>query len=343
MNVYTEISVDGYEKIVQCQNENVGLNAFIAVHNTQLGPALGGCRMWDYKNEQAALKDVLRLSKGMTKKSALAGLPLGGGKSVIWGDSKTQKTNDLLSAMGDFVEHMGGKYIIAEDVGTSFDDMKIMRQRTKHVVSELGGDPGPNTALGVFVGIRAAASHRFGIPLLNYVSVVVQGVGSVGYALTKLLVEAGAQVTVSDISERAVARVVSDFGVKVVSDKNVYETNADIFAPCALGAIINEHTIDHMGASIIAGSANNQLATPEFGAKLLRRDKLYAPDFVINAGGVIQVAGDVGGNYDEELVVTKVNNIENTLLNIFRRSEDEGIPTNDVANQMVTEILGIEC
>lgn len=343
MNTYTELDVDGYERVVKCVNKDVGLRAWIAIHSTKLGPSLGGCRMWNYDTENEALTDVLRLSKGMTYKAALSGLSLGGGKSVIWGDSTTHKTPELLEAMGEFVEYVGGDYIIAEDVGTSVNDIVTMRKKTDYTVSKVAGDPGPFTAQGVFVGIKAACMHKYGTDDLSDVSVAIQGAGSVGLALAKKLLKSGAlKVVVSDINESALKKAseIGAFALPEWKSGGLISHRCDVFAPCALGGIINEQTLGAMRFDIIAGSANNQLLLPEHGERLHEMGILYAPDYVINAGGVIMVGGDrVDGSFDKKAALKQVNNIYNTLTEIFEESKATDVATHIIADKLAERRL----
>lgn len=345
MNVYTELDIDDYERVVKCVNDEVGLIAWIAIHSIKLGPSFGGCRMWKYNTEEEAVTDVLRLSKGMTYKNALAGLPLGGGKSVIWGDAKTQKTPELIEAMGEFVEYISGDYIIAEDVGMTVEDIMAMRAKTKYTVSRSAGNPGPFTAHGVAVGIMAACDHKFGN--VSEISVVIQGIGSVGYHLTKILAQTSRvkfKILVTDINDSAVDRVVKEFGVIPLTtwhrEQAIYSMNCNVFAPCALGGIINDDTIGDFRCDIIAGSANNQLLEDRHGVALNDMGILYAPDYVINAGGVIMVSGDrEDGTFDKNLAFEKVNNIGNTLTEIFEESKVTGIPTHIIADKIAEKRL----
>ena len=338
MNTYTEVSIDNYDRVVYCENDKVGLKAFIAVHSTKLGPALGGCRLWNYKTRNDALTDVLRLSKGMTYKNALADLKLGGGKSVIWGNSKSPR---LLRAMGEFVEYIGGDYIIAEDVGVNSSDVKIIRKKTKHTVNPNIGDPGPTTAAGVFIGIRAAYKFKYGVDNLNDVGVAVLGVGSVGMALTKMLIDDGARVTVADINEESLMKA-ADLGAWPSPQQFLHTLEAfPVFSPCALGGILNDEVISNINSTIVAGASNNQLLEERHGQALMDAGILYAPDFVINSGGVIMVSSGTKNGFSLKVSKKKVNNISDTLIRIFERSEKLKKPTNVIANEMAEEILGI--
>jgi leucine dehydrogenase len=334
MSVFAAKDFAGHEQVVFCSDRASGLKAIIAVHDTHLGPALGGCRMWDYAREEDAITDALRLSRGMTYKAAISGLALGGGKSVILGDPRRDKSEALLEAMGRFVESLGGRYITAEDVGTTVADIDVMRRRTRHArgSSADSGDPSPATAYGVYMGIRAAVDFRLKRNSLAGLKVAVQGVGSVGMHLCSHLAEEGAELYVADVSRGAVDEAVARFGATAVATTGVHALDADVFAPCALGAAINDSTLAELRAGIVAGSANNQLAEPRHGELLHRRGVLYAPDYVINAGGLIQVAQE--GAEAPEKLFAKVARIYDTLTEIFRRAAAEGRPTHEVADRI---------
>jgi leucine dehydrogenase len=313
----------------------------VAIHSTLLGPALGGTRFYPFASEADALTDVLRLARGMTYKAAAAGLDLGGGKAVIIGDPKRLKSEELLRAYGRFLESLGGRYITAEDVGTARDDMDVIRRETRWVtgVSEtLGGsgDPSPVTAFGVFNGLKAAVQAALGGRPFGDLRVVVQGVGKVGYHLTKYLVEEGATVTVADVDVDAVARAVNDLGVETVEPDKAHAMECDVFAPCALGAVIRDDTLPELKCRVVAGAANNQLERPEHGDALHEMGILYAPDFVINAGGLINVADELMG-YDRQRAMRRVESIYRTMREVFRRSKTEGIPPSRAADDMARE------
>jgi leucine dehydrogenase len=337
---YRTLTVPGYEQVVRCDDPDSGLEAVIAIHDTSLGPALGGCRMWRYASERAAVDDALRLARGMTCKAAVAGLPLGGGKAVILGDAREAKSPALFHAFGRMVESLHGRYITGEDVGTSVEDMAIVAEETEHVagIAEGSGDPSPVTAAGVFHGIRAAVRHRLGREDLAGLKVAVQGVGHVGYHLCRLLHGAGAELAVTDVAAGAVARAAVEFGAAAVSPDAIYDVDADLFAPCALGGTVNRDTVPRLKAAIVAGSANNQLAEARHGEALRRRDILYAPDYVINAGGVIAVSHE-GPKFDKATVTREVARIHDTLREIFRRAAAEGIPTSAAADRLAEERL----
>ncbi len=338
MTVFAQEDFADHEQVVFVSDAAAGLKALIAIHDTTLGPALGGCRMYPYADEAAALRDVLRLSRGMTWKAAASGLDLGGGKAVIIGDPRSQKTPALLQAMGRAVERLAGRYITAEDVGTTVADFAEVRKATRHVVGlpvELGGtgDPSPTTALGVFHGLAAAAHHRWGAASLAGSHVAVQGLGNVGWHLCQLLHQAGAALTVSDVDASRAAKAVASFAARVVSPDAIYATEAEIFAPCAMGAVLNDETVAQLRCAIVGGAANNQLAREEHGEQLRTRGILYAPDFVINAGGMIRVASERDG-FDEGLVDRGVAGIGDTLLAIFQGAEADSIPTETAALQL---------
>lgn len=327
---------DQHERVVI--HDDGRLRAIIAVHNSNLGPATGGCRIFPYDSTDHALTDVLRLSRGMTYKSALAGLPLGGGKSVIIADPARDKTADLMHAMGDFIESFDGLYVAAEDSGTSVADMQLMAQRTRHVSGVLvnerfGGDPSPVTARGVFLGIQAAVRHRLGCDLSG-VRVAVQGAGNVGYHLIRLLCDAGAVVVVADADASRVQRVTDEFGVAGCSTGDILTTQADVLAPCAMGGAINGGNIDTIRARVIAGAANNQLQSDALGELLYQRGILYAPDYVINSGGIIDIYYQRQGMRDASRINAHVDNIEATLERIFGESDRRRCATNAVADEM---------
>jgi leucine dehydrogenase len=339
VEVFSQLEKRAYEQVVFCYDEVTGLKAIVGIHDTTLGPALGGCRMWQYADEASALHDVLRLARGMTYKSAAAGLNLGGGKAVIIGDSKTQKNEMLFRSYGRFVQGLGGRYITAEDVGTTVQDMEWARMESDHVVGisrALGGsgDPSPVTALGVFVGIRASLKWQTGSESLAGKSVAVQGVGHVGYHLVKHLTEAGARVTVCDIDRDNLAAVSRDFqGVEIVAPSDIYETKCDVFAPCALGAVINDNTLPKLTCSIVAGCANNVLAEDRHAALLAERGVLYAPDYVVNAGGLINVANELEG-YNRERALKHAEGIYDTTMRVFQIAREEGITTAKAADEL---------
>lgn len=346
MSVFSHPELDGHEIVAFRHDPASGLKAIIAVHNTRLGPGLGGCRMYSYANDADALTDVLRLSRGMTYKAALAGLPQGGGKSVIIGDSRRSKTPALMRAMGRFVDTLGGRYIVAEDSGTSVADMKLIAESTRHVVgfpeahaqvSERSGDPSPATAYGTFVGIQAAVKFQLQRESLKGLRVAIQGLGNVGYRLAKHLNEAGAKLWVTDSYAPAIERV-QEFGVTAVAMDEIYGLDVDVFAPCALGAVLNDKTIPQLKARVIAGASNNQLAELRHGRALLERGILYAPDYAINAGGIIEIYHETHG-YDVAKARAQLDHIGITLTQIFERSNSENVPTGEIADRMAEEIF----
>ena len=337
--IIREMNDMGHEQVVFCQDEETGLKAIIAIHSTALGPALGGTRMWDYKNELEALNDVLRLSRGMTFKASISGLNLGGGKAVIFGDAKTQKTDALMRRFGKFVETLGGNYITAEDVGMTTHDMEMVRLETKHVTGipkSMGGsgDPSPVTAYGVYMGMKASAMYKWGTDSLEGKKVVVQGIGNVGINLVKHLTEEGALVTINDISKERLEMVAAKYGATIVEGDDIYDVDMDIYAPCALGASLNDNTLSRLKCSIIAGAANNQLADEvKHGQMVMDMGMIYAPDFLINAGGLINVYSELQG-YNRDEAIAKTEEIYHTTLEILKKSELEGITPHEAAKQI---------
>jgi len=332
--IFNELNFDDHEQVVFVSDAKSGLKAIIAVHNTNLGPAMGGCRMWNYASEATAVNDVLRLSRGMTYKNAVAGLPIGGGKSVIIGDPKTDKTPALFEAMGEALERLGGRYITAEDVGTTPADMAHVATRTRYVAGlGVSGDPSPYTAMGCFVGAQAAVKHRLQRDSMEGLIVAVQGLGNVGYDYARRLHAAGAKLIVADIDQAALERAHAEFGAKIVDVDAIYDVQADIYAPCALGATLNPDTLSRLKVKIVAGAANNQLATAGIGELLRRKEVLYVPDFVINAGGIIKVCYEYL-NKPEADVEAHVHEISDTLKEIFARADREGLSTSVVADEV---------
>ena len=334
--VFGQVSFDNHEQIVFCHDKDTGLKAIIGIHNTVLGPALGGTRMWNYASEWEALNDVLRLSRGMTYKSAITGLNLGGGKAVIMGDSKIDKTPEMITKFGEYVNSLSGRYITAEDVGTTTADMDRIREVTKHVTGisvEKGGsgNPSPVTAYGVFMGLKAAAKYQFGTDNLQGKKVLVQGIGHVGETLVEHLTKEGAIVTITDINEARLQEVGAKYGAKIYTGNDLYSADVDIYSPCALGATINDETINKLKAKVIAGAANNQLANEQVHGKMLM-DKgiLYAPDFLINAGGIINVYAEIVG-YDQAEALRRTENIYNTTLEIFDFAKTNNLTTYQAA------------
>ncbi len=328
-----------HEQLLFCNDNATGLKAIIAVHNTILGPALGGTRMWQYTNELEALNDVLRLSRGMTYKNSISGLNLGGGKAVIIGDSRTQKNEALFRRFGKFVQSLGGKYITAEDVGISPQDMTWVNMETDHVVGLPGksGDPSPVTAYGVYMGMKAAAKAQYGSDSLTGKKIAVQGVGHVGEYLVKNLAKENAEIYITDIHGETLKNVSDKYGAKVVGLEEIYDIDMDIYAPCALGATINDDTLSRLKCSIIAGAANNQLQIESVHGEIVKsKGILYVPDYMLNAGGVINCFAEVKG-LSSEWAMAKAEDIYETSLNIINRSQNEDLPTYKIANAMAEE------
>ena len=342
MDLFSHQDLDNHEQVVFTEDKASGLKAIIAVHSTRLGPALGGCRFWTYASEAEALGDALRLSRGMTYKAALAGLALGGGKSVILADSETQKTPEMMHAMGRAVDYLTGRYIVAEDVGTSVDDMDEIATETAYVsgVSSGAGDPSPWTAQGVFLAMQAAAQHRWGTGLLGR-AVSVTGLGNVGKRLCWLLHEAGARLLVSDINPAAVDLVVSKTDAEPTDFTNAHALDVDVFAPCALGGGLNEVTIPAIQADIVCGAANNQLATPQDGIRLAEKNILYAPDYLVNAGGLISVARPALNLADAD-AGSKLKEIPRTLERVFIQAASASLTTDQAADRLAEARLNGE-
>lgn len=337
--IMVQMSKMGHEQILFCNDVKTGLKAIIAVHNTVLGPALGGTRMWTYSNEFDALKDVMRLSRGMTYKNSISGLDLGGGKAVIIGDSRTMKSKELFERFGEFVNSLAGKYITAEDVGISPVDMVMVSKTTPYVVGLPGksGDPSPVTAYGVYMGMKACAKMQFGSDDLSKKTIAVQGVGHVGEYLVKHLTSEGANVFITDIHQDTLNKVSALYGAKIVAPDEIYDVPMDIYAPCALGATINDETLKRLNCSIISGAANNQLAEEEkHGQMVMDRGILYAPDYAINAGGVINCFSEVA-SLSTDWAHKKAEEIYQTIYTILQRSKSENLPTYMIANRMAEE------
>ena len=331
-----------HEQVVFCQDAATGLKAIIAIHSTALGNALGGTRFFPYRDEQSALTDVLRLSRGMTYKAAAAGLHLGGGKAVIIGDPATVKTPELLEAYGRFVETLGGRYITAGDVGTTSDDMDVIGRSTDHVVSRTtaaggSGDSAPLTALGVFHSMRAAAQANWGSTDLGGRRVGVEGTGKVGYDLIKLLVEAGATVTATDVNAAVLQHVQAEFTDVRIADR-VIDTDIEIYAPCAMGATLTDESVRALNAVIVCGAANNQLIQPGVEETLRQRGVVWVPDYVANSGGLIQVAGEIDGSSRSE-ITARVERVGSTVAEILRRQRDQGVLAGHAAHSIVQERL----
>ncbi len=333
----SSVSFDDHEQVSYIEDKASGLKAYIAIHNTNLGPSVGGCRMYPYDSNAEALEDVLRLSRGMTYKSALAGLPMGGGKSVIIGNPHTDKTPELLTAMAEFIDQHQGLYVSAEDSGTGVADMQLIRQTTEHVLglepdSEFGGDPSPFTARGIFYAMQSAARYRFGSIDLSGLKVAIQGVGSVGLNLCRFLIEAGATVVVADTQQKSLKQAKS-LGANVVATDEIHRVPADIFSPCAMGAILNDASIPELSAPVVVGGANNQLASHYHAAVLKKRGVLYAPDFVVNAGGIIDVYRQFKSATAQE-VEQKIVEIDATLSEIFMLSDEHDLDAQTIAEQL---------
>ena len=342
MEIFTYMEKYDYEQLVFCQDENSGLKAIIAIHDTTLGPALGGTRMWTYDSEEAAIEDVLRLAKGMTYKNAAAGLNLGGGTTVIIGAPRKDKNPEMFRAFGRYIQSLNGRYITAEDVGTTEEDMDLIHMETDFVTGisaesqGSSGNPSPVTGYGIYKGMKAAAKEVFGNESLEGKTIAVQGVGNVAYALCEHLHEEGANIIVTDINKEAVNRAVEAFHAEAVDPDDIYDVDCDIYAPCALGATINDETIPKLKAKIIAGSANNQLKESKHGDIIHEKGILYVPDYVINAGGVINVADELNG-YNQARAMKKVETIYDNLTKVFEIARRDHIPTHAAADRMAEE------
>ena len=338
-NIFSILQEHDHEKLVFCQDEHTGLKAIIAIHNTVLGPGLGGTRVWNYANDAEAINDVLRLSRGMTYKAAISGLNLGGAKAVIIGDAKAIKTEALMRKFGRFVENLNGKYITAEDVNTTTRDMEYVHMETSHVVGLPesmggGGDPSPVTAYGTYMGMKAAVKHAFGNDSLNGKKVAVQGIGKVGGHLLEHLHKEGAKLFITDINEEMLAKYSKDFGATVVKGNEIYGLDVDVFAPCALGAILNTENIAQLKCKVVAGAANNQLADENIhGQMLVEKGIAYAPDFLINAGGLINVYQEHIG-YNRETAFRNTEHIYQVTENIFKLASAQNIHTQKAAIEM---------
>jgi len=340
---HRELDVSGWRKIVHFEDDETGLNAIIAVHDATLGPGCGGCRIYPYADFEAGLEDVKRLSRGMTFKNALGGIPFGGGKAVIFADPKKDKNDDLIRAYANAVEHMDGLYYTAEDSGVTEHDIEVMQTVTKYAAgigkNGVGGNPSPFTARGVWRGMQAAARHHFGVASLEGLTVAILGVGAVGMELARLIHKEGGKLIVADVFAPALEKAKSEFGAEIVAPEDAVAADADIFSPCAMGGAINENTIDRLKAKIVAGAANNQLRTPEMDAALHTRGVLYAPDYVINGAGVISVGLEIIGKWTNEEMNIRIDKIGDTLTEIFKRAEDEGRPTGAVADELALEVI----
>ncbi|HEX6188106.1 MAG TPA: amino acid dehydrogenase [Pyrinomonadaceae bacterium] len=334
----TELQIEGYERVASCVDGDY--RGFVAIHSTKLGPAVGGTRFWKYESDEAAIQDLLRLARGMTYKNALAALPLGGGKSIILHPEGVIDREKIFRAHGRFVETFGGRYITAEDVGTNPDDIAIVRQETKHAAGLYGlsGDPSPFTARGVFRAMQAAATHRWGSESLVGKTVALQGCGNVGYNLASLLHADDARLIVSDVDPVKIDRLVKEFAAAAVAPEEIYSVESDVYAPCALGGTINDQTIPQFKAEIITGGANNQLLEERHGDELAKRGILYAPDYAANAGGIINGCRELLG-WEASESLAKVDEIYETVLDIFRTAEAEGIPTYKAADRLAEKRL----
>ena len=344
MDLFSSPAFDDHEQVVFCADRESGLRAIIGLHDLTLGPAVGGCRMWPYAREDDALVDVLRLSRGMTYKAAMAGLPYGGGKAVVIGDPRTDKSEALFRALGRAINGLAGRYHTAEDVGTTPRDMDWVALETPFVFGTTGaggGDPSPATARGVWLGLRAAVRHRLKRDDLAGVRVAVQGLGHVGYQFARLLAEDGARLTVADIDPARTARARDELGAEVVAVGDILGVEAEVVAPCALGGVINDDTIPRLSCAVVAGCANNQLLEDRHGEALRRRGILYAPDYVINAGGLMAIVEERHpAGYDRGRVLERLETIPRTLEQIFRLADEEGRPTNEIADFLARQRLG---
>ena len=339
--IFETLAQTGHEEVVFCHNKDAGLKAIIAIHNSVLGPALGGLRMWNYATEQDALNDVLRLSRGMTYKAAVSGLNLGGGKAVIIGDPSTDKSEALFRAFGRFVNSLNGRYITAEDVGIDVNDMEYVFKETPfvtgvHQVHGGSGDPSPFTAYGTLQGLMAALQVKFGNEDVGKYSYAVQGVGHVGMEFVKLLSERGAKVFVTDINKELVQRAVDDHGAEAVAPDQIYDVDAEVYSPCALGGTVNENTLPRLKCQVICGAANNQLSTNEIGDEVMRKGILYAPDYAVNAGGLMNVSLEIDG-YNRERAMSMLRTIYFNLGRIFEIAQRDNIPTYKAADRMAEE------
>lgn len=343
--IFETLDTTGHEQVVFCHNKDAGLKAIIAIHNTVLGPALGGTRMWPYASEAEALNDVLRLSRGMTYKNAVAGLDIGGGKAVIIGDPAKDKSEALFRAFGKFVDSLGGRYITAEDVGIDVNDMEYVYRETEfvtgvHQVHGGSGDPSPFTAYGTLQGLMATLNRKYGNEEVGNYSYAVQGLGHVGMEFVKLLRERGAKVFVTDINKSLVTRAVDEFGAEAVGLDEIYDVQADVYSPCALGGTVNEQTLPRLKAKVICGAANNQLANNAIGDEVEKRGIVYAPDYAVNAGGVMNVALEITG-YNRERAMRMMRTIYHNLARIYEIADRDGIPTYKAADRMAEERIAM--
>jgi len=341
VDIFEKLKATHHEQVMFLREQVSGLRGIVAIHDTTLGPAIGGVRMWDYQTEEEAVEDALKLSRAMTYKAAGAGLNFGGGQTVIIGDPRKDKSEALFRALGRFIDSLGGRYIAAEGVGTTYEDMDYIRMETRYVVgipSSRGGsgDPSPMCAYGVIRGLEACQVFRTGSDNLAGLKVAVQGVGKVGSIIVKLLLERGANVTIADVDRDAIERVCKSHDVTVVSPDEVFDVECDVFCPCALGGIINDTTVSRLRCRVVAGAANNQLEEPRHGDQLHERGILYAPDYIINAGGLINVTDEIYG-YDEKRALRKTAAIRDVLYRILVSSKEERIPTYKAADQLARQ------
>lgn len=340
---HRELAVGGWDKVVHFEDDEAGLNAIIAVHDATLGPGCGGCRIYPYPDFEAGLEDVKRLSRGMTFKNALGGIPFGGGKAVIFADPKKDKTEELIRAFARAVDHMDGLYYTAEDSGVTEHDIAVIQTVTKYAAGigkdGVGGNPSPFTARGVWRGMQAAARHHFGAASLEGLRVAILGVGAVGMELARLVREEGGELVVADVFAPALEKAKAEYDAKIVAPEEIVAADVDIFSPCALGGSINENTIDRLKAKVVAGAANNQLRTPSMDVALSERGVLYAPDYVINAAGVISVGLEILGQWTKDEMTTRIDKIGDTLTEIFKRAENDGRPTGAVADELALEVI----
>ncbi len=342
MQIFEEMKEQGHEQLIFVQDNKTDLKAIIGIHNTVLGPALGGCRMWDYETEEEAIDDVLRLSQGMTYKAGISGEDYGGGKSVIWGDPEVHRTEGLFRALGRFVDALGGRYSTGTDVGTQPEDFVMMRKETPHVGALPkeyggGGDSSVPTAYGTLMGIKASCRYKYGSDDLSGKKVALQGLGKVGLKLARQLKEEGAELVGTDVMEENI-EMGREIGMEIVKPDAIYDVDCDIFSPNALGAVVNDETLERFTCDIICGAANNVLAEPEHGRKLADKGILYAPDYVVNAGGLILVCDEMQpSGYSEERVMKKCEGIYDRLLKVFELAEEQDIATNKAADIFVEE------
>ncbi len=338
-----QLTLRDFEQVIFCNDEKTGLEAIIAIHSTALGPAVGGCRMWDYASSEEALTDALRLSKGMTYKAAISGLNWGGGKSVIVGEA-SKKTPALLAKFGEFVNGLGGKYVTAKDVGIGSNDLKEIKTTTRHVLgidgeAKSSGDPSPATAWGVYHGMKAAAKHAFGTDSLSGVRIAMQGLGAVSFGMLEHLTREGAKIVGTDIDPAKIEKAQKLYGITSVGVDAIYDVDCDIFSPCALGASISATTLPRIKARVIAGAANNQLATDEIGHELTRKGIFYAPDYAINAGGLMNIYHEsmVDGGYDHDRAFSHISKVGQTIDQILTRAKAENLPSSLIADRIAEE------